>query len=208
LSIDLVVDLRHAPERARQPSKLPDNTPRVIEFPDPPKSASAGVAPHEAFMQTELNTAEDSRGYMLGSYTARPHDAAFQSIFAESVKFLAEEKSDPGVLVHCAAGKDRTGTLVALIQGLLGVSDDDIMADYMLTLEAVNIDAILGPAAEMFTQRYGRPIDAEALRPMFGVEPAYLEAALNGIGDYETYATQTLGLSDKTVSDLRARYLA
>jgi protein-tyrosine phosphatase len=38
-----------------------------------------------------------------------------------------------GVLVHCHAGKDRTGVVVALILALLGVSDEDIADDYALT---------------------------------------------------------------------------
>jgi protein-tyrosine phosphatase len=38
-----------------------------------------------------------------------------------------------GVLVHCHAGKDRTGVVVAMILSLVGVSDDDIADDYALT---------------------------------------------------------------------------
>ena len=38
-----------------------------------------------------------------------------------------------GVLVHCHAGKDRTGIVVALALSLVGVSDDDIANDYALT---------------------------------------------------------------------------
>jgi protein-tyrosine phosphatase len=37
--------------------------------------------------------------------------------------------------VHCAAGKDRTGLVIATILGVLGVGDDDIIADYTLTTE-------------------------------------------------------------------------
>ena len=53
------------------------------------------------------------------------------------------------------SGKDRTGTLCALIQGLLGVSEADIMTDYMLTETVVDIEAILKPAAVMFTSAMG-----------------------------------------------------
>jgi protein tyrosine/serine phosphatase len=38
-----------------------------------------------------------------------------------------------GVLVHCHAGKDRTGLVVALILAALGVADDDIADDYALS---------------------------------------------------------------------------
>jgi protein-tyrosine phosphatase len=209
LDVNLVVDLRHAPERRKQPSRLLDPTPTVHEYPDSPDRLNAKVAPHEAFLEHELYSAEDARGYMMRSYTARPHDPGFQAIFRDTLAFMAEHDNDAsaGVLVHCAAGKDRTGTLVALIHGLLGVSRDDILADYMLTLDAVDIDAILVPASAAFSERYGRPIDAESLWPMFGVEPAFLEAALDGMGDMERYTRETLGLSADMLSTIRARYL-
>ncbi len=44
--------------------------------------------------------------------------------------------ADGPVLVHCAAGKDRTGVGVALVLKLLGVTRDDVMADYVLTERA------------------------------------------------------------------------
>jgi protein-tyrosine phosphatase len=50
--------------------------------------------------------------------------------------------SDGAVVVHCAAGKDRTGVVVALALDLVEVDRDAIMADYLLTTE--RIDAIIG----------------------------------------------------------------
>lgn len=213
LAIDLVVDLRYAPERAKQPSRFPTPVPHVHEYPDASEAKKAKVAPHEAFLEHELYTADDAHGYMMGSYISRPHDAGFQNIFADTLRFMANAETDEaaGVLVHCAAGKDRTGTLCALIQSVLGVSREDIMADYMMTLEAVDIDKIIGPAAEMFTKRYGRPIDAKAIWPMFGVVPEFLNAALDGMldesGDVENYVTDKVGLSEAEMDRIRARYL-
>ncbi|GLQ19944.1 tyrosine-protein phosphatase [Algimonas porphyrae] len=211
LTIGTVVDLRHAPERKRQPSKWPENEARaaVLTQPVTPELAAATVAPHEAFAEQSLYSAQDARDYMTTSYRNRPHDAGFMALFSDTLTRMTEPQVDQGegVLVHCAAGKDRTGTLVALIQGLLGVSDGDIMADYMLTETAVDIEAFLEPAAAMFSQRYGRTIDADSLRPMFGVEPDYLSASLEAMGDMERYAVDTLGLDGAQLDRLRARYL-
>lgn len=51
---------------------------------------------------------------------------------AAAIDLLADRATSPAV-VHCAAGKDRTGLLVATVLGLLGVADDDIAADYALS---------------------------------------------------------------------------
>ena len=213
LGIDLVVDLRHAPERAKQPSRFPDPAPHVHEYPDAPEAEGAKVAPHEAFLEHKLHSADDAHGYMMRSYTARPHDPGFQNIFADTLRFMASSGADEsaGVLVHCAAGKDRTGTLCALIQAALGVSRDDIMADYMMTLDAVDIDKIIGPAAAMFSKRYGRQIDADAIWPMFGVVPEFLNAALDGMmdgsGGVESYIIDKIGISETDMNLIRASYL-
>jgi protein-tyrosine phosphatase len=54
---------------------------------------------------------------------------------AEAITLLAQPDAMPAVF-HCTAGKDRTGILAAFVMGHLGVSDDDIVDDYMLTLES------------------------------------------------------------------------
>lgn len=63
-------------------------------------------------------------------------------LLAQLVQEVAH--ADGPVLVHCAAGKDRTGISVALVLRLLGVSRDDVVADYLLTERAsAQIDARL-----------------------------------------------------------------
>jgi protein-tyrosine phosphatase len=48
---------------------------------------------------------------------------------------LAEPDALPGVF-HCTAGKDRTGIVAAVLLSALGVGDDDVTADYLLTAES------------------------------------------------------------------------
>jgi protein-tyrosine phosphatase len=66
-----------------------------------------------------LNFAEDGRAGLLGA-----------------LRVIADPERAP-VIVHCMAGKDRTGTVCALTLSLLGVSDEDIAADYALTTAAM-----------------------------------------------------------------------
>ena len=206
LDIGLIVDLRHAPERARQPTHWPEtHSPRRLTYPDPVDGDSAKIAPHEAFMKHDLQRPEDARNYMIGSYGKRPHDEGFKKIFGGALRHMAET-GEP-ILVHCAAGKDRTGTLCAVIKGALGVDEKTIYEDFMLTMTAVDIDSFLEPAAQMFTERYGRSIDPEAIRPMFGVEEAYLKSSLDAIGDMQSYISDYLGITAKEKAALKAAYL-
>ncbi|MFI5954664.1 tyrosine-protein phosphatase [Cryptosporangium sp. NPDC051539] len=78
------------------------------------------------------------RGSMSGHYLG------YLGSGAEGVVRAARLLTDPDrlpALVHCAAGKDRTGTLVAILLDAVGVRRDEIAADYAMTDD--NMDAIV-----------------------------------------------------------------
>lgn len=204
LQLGLIVDLRHKPERVRQPNHYPSDK-DVLTFTMNEPGEAPEFAPHEMFLKEQLQKAEDARNYMIGSYTARPNSPAFIDIFQRSLEFMAEEGKP--IVVHCAAGKDRTGTLVAIIQKILGLTDDQIMEDYMLTMKAVDVESFLEPAAKFMSDRFKRNIDPEALRPMFGVEPGFLNAALGAMGSFDDYLRETLSIDGKTIEKIRENYL-
>jgi protein-tyrosine phosphatase len=57
--------------------------------------------------------------------------------FAQACTILSEGDSYP-ILVHCTAGKDRTGVLLALVMELLGARDEDIAAEYALSNASID----------------------------------------------------------------------
>src|SRR5436190_20780229 len=61
--------------------------------------------------------------------------------FVGVLRTLADDTAHP-IVFHCAAGKDRTGLVAALLLALLGVDDETIAADYALTAE--HIDELIG----------------------------------------------------------------
>ncbi len=72
--------------------------------------------------------------FLLAAYTEILDVGA--SEFARALRVLGQPGALPAVF-HCAAGKDRTGILAALVLGALGVPHPDIAADYGLTREAM-----------------------------------------------------------------------
>lgn len=207
--IRIITDLRHRPERDRQPNLWPDghaaqtitNKEAQVLGADDGREA---MAPHEAFTKYTLQEAHQARDYMIKSYRTRPDDPGFRHSFGTTLKTMAAT-GDP-LLIHCAAGKDRTGTLAAIILGALGVDGDTIMEDYMLTLRAIDIDAMLSPAAKAMSKRYERTLKPEILRPLFIVEPDYLQASLETIGNLDSYLSDALGISTAERDALRAHY--
>lgn len=65
---------------------------------------------------------------LAGIYTGMLRDGG--AVFAETARRVAASPNGSGTLVHCTAGKDRTGVAVALILSAVGVEPEAVAADY------------------------------------------------------------------------------
>jgi protein-tyrosine phosphatase len=98
--------------------------------------------------------------------------------------FAAIAEAGPGgVLVHCAAGRDRTGLVTLLLLALLGVSPDEIAADYALSAERLRLRfasegrADEDVAAQEHLRKASTSTRAAILTTLAGLDaPAYLRA--------------------------------
>lgn len=122
---------------------------------------------------------------------------------ARVVGLLADAEA-PAVF-HCAAGKDRTGVISALVLGLLGVADEVIVADYVATRE--NLDAIvdrLNSLEGYRTMLAALPPDTMHANPETIVE--FLERLRARFGSVEDYALAA-GITEPVIARLRARLI-
>ncbi len=204
LGIALICDLRRPDEQQEEPTALPQGAPRRLEIPIDPGSA---LALRAAFRDNSL-TAHQRIDFMvqINRELARDHAEDYARMFEG---LLALDTG--GFLVHCAAGKDRTGFACALILHTLGVPEHLVMQDYLLTNEAIDLEGHMLPRLRA---RMGEHVqfDHEALRAIAGVRAEYLQAAYDTIAaDFESvehYVRDAIGLGPASRDVLRARYLA
>src|ERR1700682_1362034 len=118
----------------------------------------------------------------------------FRALFAH----LLEDRAP--LVIHCTAGKDRTGFACALILHALGVPDDLIAQDYLLTNRFYRRD----PSASS-------DLPDDVSKVLGSVETSFLAAAFDAIGadygDLESYFSEGLGLGARERAALEARYL-
>lgn len=106
--------------------------------------------------------------HYLGYLAARPDSVA------AALRVIADA---PGAaVVHCAAGKDRTGTVVAMALDVAGVPHEEIVADYVLTAE--RIEAIIGRL--MSRPAYGHALSQQSIDEQ-SPKPESIEAILRAV---------------------------
>jgi protein-tyrosine phosphatase len=154
------------------------------------------VAALRARLQARALSSADALEIMRESYRGyvRLNTHSFRELFAN----LLEDRAP--LVIHCTAGKDRTGFAVALLLHALGVSEQVISEDYLLTNRFYRRDPNSAPDLPA------------AVRPAIGsVEASFLAAGFDAIdadyGDLESYFRDGLGLGARERTELKARYL-
>jgi protein-tyrosine phosphatase len=193
LGLRTVVDLRATRERASAPDRLPQGQGiRCVHLPmrDPtvPESRLRMMA------ELVLRGPSTDLGALL-----RQHYTAFAFQCGASVgallRLIADEANLP-LLVHCTAGKDRTGFTVAVVLRILGVSVEDVLADHLVTNE------LLRPALPRYVRMLrwlslGRLTEAQMM-PLLEARAEDLEDVLREIevrhGSIERWLEEECGV--------------
>lgn len=161
----------------------------------------------DRFVAGEMS-ANDTHQMMIDGY--RSFISQRSEEFGRLLRHLAEP-SDAGVLLHCTAGKDRTGIGIALVLLALEVDPDVILNDYLLTIEAQPAENVLAIMGEFLGSRGIEQWDREAMRPYCTVHADYLQAALDeiaqGWGDAQNYFEAAMGLDAAAIERLQTRFL-
>jgi protein-tyrosine phosphatase len=206
LSIGTVCDLRTAEERLREPTYWGTGATRVSWEYDRRVISLRHLIEGPGF------SAQQARKAMLKLYRLLPQ--IFAEPFGAVFGHLAGSKLP--LVFNCSAGKDRTGVLAALILACLGVPREQVIADYVLTDTAIDLERELfehpqgsvGAGDEYtFLSRVPR-VDRQ---PLFISSPDYLNAAFEQIdrdhGSIDAYFRKALRLSPPHLDAIRENLL-
>lgn len=175
LDIRTVLDLRAPQEVAGAGAdRVPDGTDvvyapfgvtsRVMVGADPKMLLSA--------LRSATDPAAFGRGIMTDLYRSFVTDDLAHRSVGLSLRTIAA--ASHGVLVHCTAGKDRTGWIVALVQEICSVRPDEITSEYLRS----------GATADILATKVAAPtgLSKAAWRSVLAVEPEYLNAGFDEAG--------------------------
>ncbi|MCE5291263.1 MAG: tyrosine-protein phosphatase [Nocardiaceae bacterium] len=196
LAVSDVIDLRSADEVAYNgPDALPAG---VHGHSAPVKDHERQEhAPHE---QPRVLTPELAEVLLEYAYTRFPLLENGQKALAHAIELIAN--STGGVLIHCAAGKDRAGWIVAAVLRAAGVSDADILADYLRSNDAIE------PLRQVVIARNGDL--TQISDKVLGVHEDFLHGAWRAVdekyGSFEEYLAM-IGVGEELLGRLRARLL-
>ena len=95
----------------------------------------------------------------------------------------------------------------ALLLTELGVDEETVRKDYLFTNEAVDFDRITPAIRRRLKEQTGREVGEREMRAFLGVEAAYLDAAMEEIGDPREYLRGELGLEDDELERVKRALL-
>ena len=201
---EMVVDLRFADEVRHAAIGWNGPPPRTLAL----EEGAGGDAPHHAFFREAPRSVDAVHDVYSRFYQALPGDPRYCRLVARALRRISSDEGP--VLIHCSAGKDRTGFVCALLLQLLGVDAAAIEADYLAS-NAPEARAALRPELERRFTAHGSSLpEGEVLDAMLGVAPSYLAASFGTIwsefGTTDTYL-DAIGVDSDVRERLRARLL-
>ena len=209
LGVRTVFDLRTTRERQERPDDVPEGAAYVVADVLADSQQSAPARMQDLLAEPRLAQRFLGDGQAAAQFVTAYRDVVDlpSSLAAYHALFSALGRREQGpVLFHCTTGKDRTGWAAAVLLLLLGVSEDDVRRDYLLTNEQ------LLPALQTVFDRFeAAGGDPQILLPIFGVRDEYLDTALESMthrfGGVEQYVADGLGLGSQGLDALRASFL-
>jgi protein-tyrosine phosphatase len=205
IGLKLVCDFRSDRERSQRPNRAIEPAPHLsLDLPVDAEGVDPGA------LQEKIRT-----GGVAALGTEKLMHTAYRSFvsdhsdrWAVMLRRLAQPRLLPA-LVHCTAGKDRTGFAAALVLLTLGVPEETIFEDYLLTNRyREDFQRFVLRWVPLYSLFRTEPED---LLPLLEARREYLQASLDAIdelhGSLDTYLADEVGVTPEIRAALRANLL-
>ncbi|WP_421992137.1 tyrosine-protein phosphatase [Qipengyuania sp.] len=206
LDIHTVIDLRGQSERSAHPCRRVEGFDGEVVFYEGETSSS----PPHMDIDPDMAASDFARERMLAVYTRMPDNPAMIAMFGRYLGILAEREG--ASLVHCYAGKDRTGVAATMLLHILGVSEEDQRREFLRTNDSPTFDVLARQSLPGIEARLGRTLDEGAAKDLLGVREEYLdrylEIASQRHGSFDGYLEKAIGVDDALRDALITRFVA
>ncbi|KAI9893498.1 MAG: hypothetical protein M1814_006795 [Vezdaea aestivalis] len=150
-------------------------------------------------------TDKSAQGFARAYMSILEHSGPSFAVVFRYISTLSEDPQE-AILVHCAAGKDRTGAFIALLMSLLGANDEDIAREYSMTQAGL---AGLMPRMLAFLRSSGQFNTDEEVERSAGARAedmlALLELMRSRWGSAEGYLKEESKLTAEEIKSVRNR---
>ncbi|TPR42670.1 tyrosine-protein phosphatase [Apilactobacillus micheneri] len=200
------VDLRSDLERKNAADK---NLAKTSFIPNPIFNTGHDKTDEEYAKQYSINPNLGTKNMILSYQSMVTEESAKKAFRKLFDTLLKNDQDNSSVLFHCAQGKDRTGLSAAFILFALGVSENNIRQDYLISKEQMK------PYVQLKINEYSKygmnDILKNNLSNLYSVDEKYFDAAMNTIkkeyGNVDNFLHEFIGLSDREITKLRDIYL-
>lgn len=206
LNIKTLIDFRSDEERKEKPNLFPKNH-SINIVPLPILNTGNSILPTEVknIIQTKQYDSMNPHEIMMSTYKQLAVD--FHEQYKIFFALLLSSEGAP-VLWHCTAGKDRTGFAAAVLLKILGVDNETILKDYLVSTKY----STLSPISFFLLQLFHDKAAVDFVKEFLTVKEEWLLTAFESIdenwGSFETYQKQALQVSDEDVRTLKNFYLS
>lgn len=209
IGVSLIIDLRSPSELNEKPDVVPKGV-DYIYLPSLTNEQNPSINRHNR--RSELKRIMKAEGGAIGHLSRLYRTMITQEMAKQSHRGLLLNlicDSDGVFYWHCTQGKDRTGVSTAVVLMALGVSDKDIIEEYLSEKRSLKIKnwfltTLVGIVMLNMKAKKNLSTLMNAKRPC-------IEAALDEVrrvyGDADSYLKEGLGMTDEQITCLRERYL-
>lgn len=207
LGVGAIIDLRGPAELGDGVSPAFEGFGGKVLFAKAPDN----LVPHSMEHLIGVQSTDEVAAQMTSVYRKLPYSGRFREALTNYLDALDGVHADAGegTLIHCFAGKDRTGIAVGLFLHAAGVHPDDIYADYLATNDMGEDRIALG--LPHLSRRAGGRAEEWVLREVMAVRPDYLAAMFAAVtkrsGDPLTFLAEATGRTPAEVTAVAERWI-